>query len=140
MKKRWLIGSVLAALMVFAITGGVIMAQETSDSKRSGFAARVADILGLEADTVEDAMEQAKKEMFEEHLDAKLAAMVSSGRITQEQADEYRAWIESKPDGAFGGHRGFGKFGKRGFKRGFGDRDGKMHPWKNDSDEGAPTG
>ena len=127
LKKRWLIGSVFAALMVFAVTGGVIMAQEDSNSTRTGFAARVASILGLETDTVEDAMEQARTEMFNQQLDANLTAMVESGRITQDQADEYKEWIESRPEGAFGAHDGFGK---RGFKRGIGGRDGRMHPWK----------
>ena len=96
------------------------------DSAKTGFAARVATILGLETDKVEDAMEQAKKEMFSEQLDAKLAAMVENGSITQEQADEYKEWVESRPEGAFGDRNGFGKFGKRGF----GGRHGKMHPWK----------
>ena len=45
--------------------------------------------------------------------------MVASGRITQEQADEYKTWIESRPQGAF---ESFGEFGKRGFgKHGFHD-------------------
>ena len=104
-KWRWLIGGVAAAAMVvvvmMAAAGGAIMAQEDEgkQSRFSAFAERVASILGLEADDVEDAMEQAKQELADEALDEKLAALVEKGTITQEQADEYEIWIESKPDG-----------------------------------------
>ena len=102
MKKwRWLIGGVAAAVVMLGVVGGAIMAQESEDkeSRFSSFAARVASILGLEADDVEDAMEQAKQELADEALDDKLATMVESGVLTQQQADEYNAWIEAKPEG-----------------------------------------
>ena len=140
LKKRWLIGSVLSALIVLGITGGVIMAQTSTDtdSSKATFAARVARILGLETSTVEDAVEQVKQEIRSAVVDARLAAMVESGQITQAQADEYKASIESKPEGAFEGfgRKGrYGKHGRRGFRSGFGDHDGEGHPWKmNDSD------
>ena len=67
-------------------------------------------------------MEQAKQELAEEALDAKLDALVENGTITQEQADEYKSWIESKPDFLESiekpGHHKFGDRdgGKRWFK------------------------
>ena len=131
MKRRWIIGIVAAALALLGVAGGVILAQE-ADGKKSrfgAFAERVADILGLEADDVENAMEQAKQEMAEEALDEKLAAMVEAGMMTQAEADEYKAWIESAPDslkGRFGGPGGFGWHGKKRGHHRFGDRDG----WK----------
>ena len=101
MKWKWLIGGVAAAVVMLSVAGGAILAQEAEgkESRFSAFAERVASILGLEADDVEDAMEQAKEELADEALDAKLDAMVEEGTITQEQADEYETWIESKPDG-----------------------------------------
>ena len=108
-RRRWLIGTVLAALMALGIAGGVVLAQEADeDSMMKSFAGRVAEILGLEETRVQDAIDQARQEMFSERLQEKLDKMVESGRITREQADEYKAWVESQPDGAFK------KFGKRG--------------------------
>ena len=101
--------------MVLGIMGGVAMAQETSDedgdSEKRSFAARVADILGLDETTVQDAIDQAKDEMREEALQAKLDSLVENGHMTQEQADEYKTWIESKPEGL--SPRMFGGFGKK---------------------------
>ncbi len=114
-KRYWLTGTIVAAVMVMGIMGGVAMAQETSDedgdSERQSFAARVADILGLDETTVQDAIDQAKAEMQEEALQAKLDRLVENGHMTQEQADEYKTWIESKPEGL--SPKMFGGFGKK---------------------------
>ena len=114
MKRRWFIGGVVAALALLGLAGGAIMAQESEgkESRFSAFAERVASILGLEADDVEDAMEQAKEELADEALDAKLDSLVADGTITQAQADEYEAWIDSQPDGLL--FRGWHWGGKRG--------------------------
>ena len=91
---------------------------EDADSLARNFASRVAEILGIEETRVQEAMDQARQEMLSERLQDWLDKMVESGRITQEQADEYKAWIESRPDGAF---KHFGKRGHhgRGFHRGW---------------------
>ena len=116
MKKRyWLTGTIVAAVMLLGIMGGVAMAQETDDedgdSTKQSFAARVAEILGLDETTVQDAMDEAKAEMKEEALQAKLDWLVENGHMTQEQADEYKTWIESKPEGL--SPKMFGGFGKK---------------------------
>ena len=114
-KRYWLTGTIVAAVMVLGIMGGVAMAQETSDedgdSEKKSFAARVADILGLDETTVQDAIDQARAEMQEEALQAKLDWLVENGHMTQDQADEYKTWIESKPEGL--SPRMFGGFGKK---------------------------
>ena len=116
-RRRWLIGALVAGLMALGVAGGVAMAQEgDGDSPIRSFASRVAAILGIEETRVQDAMDQARSEMFSERLQHRLDEMVASGRITQEQADEYKTWIESRPEGAF---KHFGKRGNRG--RGFHD-------------------
>ena len=60
--------------------------------------ARVAAILGIEQQKVEDAFAQAQSEMQDEALDNHLKNLVDQGKITQEQADQYKAWVKSKPD------------------------------------------
>ena len=121
MRKRWVIVSVVMAALAIAITGGAIMAQDEDEDSSKTFAGRVAEILGLEDDTVADAMKQAKEDMRDEAIKAKLDALVEDGKMTQEDADAYLEWLESRPDVDFGGGFGRGSHGKRGF--------GKKHGW-----------
>ena len=123
-RKRWIIVSAgIIALVVGVFAAGVIAAQVADDSKVSDFSARVAQILGLDEQTVEDAMKQAHRELRQERAQEKLDELVASGDITQEQADEYMAWIESAPDGIYSydghgrgkGHGRKGRHGGRGF-------------------------
>ena len=115
MRKRWVIVSVVMAALAIAITGGAIMAQDEDEDSSKTFAGRVAEILGLEDDTVADAMKQAKEDMRDEAVKAKLDALVEDGKMTQEDADAYLEWLESRPDVDFGGGFGRGSHGKRGF-------------------------
>ncbi len=129
MRKRWLIIPVAVLALAVALVGGVVLAEGTGDGDSSGggisegsskgFAARVAEILGLEEDTVADAMEQARQEMHDERVEAWLDKMVESGKITQEQADDYQEWLDDRPEGldrswgkGFGGHHGFRSRGR----------------------------
>jgi hypothetical protein len=121
MRKRWIIVSVVMAALAIAITGGAIMAQDEDEDGSKTFAGRVAEILGLEEDTVADAMKQAKEDMRDEAVKAKLDALVEAGKMTQEDADAYLEWLQSKPDVDFGGGHGRGFRGKGGF--------GRKHGW-----------
>jgi hypothetical protein len=75
----------------------------------------MASILGLEESRVQDAYNQAVKESRSEALQQRLDQMVQNGRLTKEQADQYRTWLKQRPDvplpmpGISGGHgmRGF---------------------------------
>lgn len=130
-KKKVLLISVLAAviLLISGVLGVTAFAQDaetpagtpttppSTDTSQDTFAARVAEILGLDTAVVEDAFAQAKRDMQDEAIDRKLAKLVELGRITQEQADEIKEWLESRPDNLpdiFGprkgmrGHCGFG--------------------------------
>ena len=151
----------IIGLLAAVITGGAVMAQETSGEESADPTAiptpatapttilgRVAAILGLEEATVEDAFQQArndqKTESYREILDRK----VEQGFITAEEADEQFLWFQSRPDsltGSFrkGGHRqsAFGhakrfggkRFGMRMHRRGgrWGGQDWTSPGWKN---------
>ena len=108
MRKRWLFAPALVGVLAISLTGLAFLPQvdeERGDSRFGDFAARVASILGLETDTVQDVMQQAKQELAAEGLQEKLDAMVASGKITQAEADEYNAWVEAKPEGSFWGFK-----------------------------------
>src|SRR5918999_1033064 len=106
MMKKGLLLPVAATMIVISIvTGGAVMAQENGDGETpviESFASRVAAILGLDEAQVQDAMDQARREMQDEALKSKLDSLVEQGRLTQEQADEYWQWYQSRPEGIWG--------------------------------------
>ena len=99
--KKFIIVAVVAAIVLLVGSiGGVAFAQTGSTSDGSGktLLARVAAILGIDQKKVEDAFAQAQREMREEALDNYLKGLVTEGKITQEQADQYKKWWQSRPD------------------------------------------
>lgn len=138
--KHWLIGLLALAALVIGLGSATAFAQESEgEPARLGLFARVANILGLEEQQVQDAFAQARQELrdeqFEEMVGRRLDALVESERITQEQADDLRAWYASRPDSfwlANGMGRGKDGHGKRDHmdgRRGFSSKGlgGKMH-------------
>ena len=126
MRKRWIIIPVVLVTMALAVAAaGVALAQkDDSDSKADKFTSRVAEILGLDEAQVSDAMKQARQEFRDEAMQSKLDSLVEKGLITQEEADEYLDWYQSRPEAlAWFGKSGFG-YGKYDHKRGYG------HHWK----------
>jgi uncharacterized membrane protein len=104
-KRKWLIVAAVALVVILmaGIIGGVVYAQTTTptptpDNQGKTLLARVADILGIDQQKLEDAYSQAKKEMSDEALTNRLDALVKAGKLTQEQADQYKQWWESRPD------------------------------------------
>jgi hypothetical protein len=120
-KKFLIIGTIVAVVAVVVIAG-VVLAQTSGTSTTSGktFTARVAAILGIEEQTVKDAFTQAQREMTDEAIDARLKEMVDNGKMTQEQADKYKSWWQSRPDTLLPGDRFLGRQGMRGFSSGMG--------------------
>ena len=118
-KLRIIIPTAIAVVAVAVVGFSIALAQENEkgDSNASKLAAKVAEILGLDAAVVDDAIKQARKELRDEAVQNKLNALVEKGQLTQEQADEYLNWIQSRPEGipAIGKHF----FGKRGLHRGW---------------------
>jgi polyhydroxyalkanoate synthesis regulator phasin len=65
---------------------------------RDALLTRVADILGIDKQTLENAFKQAQSELRENALDTRLQQLVKQGSWTQQQADAYKAWIKARPD------------------------------------------
>ena len=100
-KLRIIMPLAMAVVAVAVISFSVALAQENenSDSNASKLAVKVAEILGLDAAVVDDAIRQASEELKGEAIRKKLNALVENGRLTQEQADENPNWIQSRPEG-----------------------------------------
>lgn len=121
MKKRLGIFLGITAVSVLAVVGvfaGIAAQESDEDSGKRSFAERVASILGLEAETVKDALTQAKQEMRDDHKDGYLAKLVEHGKLTQEEADAIVAWQDAKPDVEFN----FGEATKSVKRRGWGSK------------------
>ena len=144
MRKRWILIALAVGLLAAAITGGAALAwggpghgwgwgQGDHDERKSAVAAKVAEILGTDAQETADAIAQANQEVREEiqqaklddiagrvaatlgtdpgetadaieqvagemsseALEAKLQEAIDSGRLTEEQAQEYRDKADS---------------------------------------------
>ncbi len=101
-RKKLIIVAILAtAVLLVGSIGGVALAQTGSTGDTTSgktLLARVAAILGIDRQKVEDAFAQAQREMRDEALDTRLKNLVDQGKITQQQADQYKAWVKSRPD------------------------------------------
>lgn len=122
--KKVIVGAVLAVVLLFGSLGGVALANNGDDSApKARFGElldRVSEIYqektgaNLDQEALKDAFAQARNEMQKEATQNRLKSMVEQGMITQEQADEFLQWQQSRPDVPFGfGFKGHG--GPRGF-------------------------
>jgi hypothetical protein len=116
-KTKFIIAGVVLGVMLAGLVGGVALAQSNETSSGDSLLARVAVILGISQEKVEDAFAQAQKEIQAEKLDAYLQRLVEDEKLTQAQADEYKAWLESKPSDIpqLNGPGFFGRKGGPGF-------------------------
>jgi hypothetical protein len=124
--KKFLLVTVLAVVLLAGSIGGVALAQTGTDDSQlkaqdNVLLDKVCAIyeqntgVAINSEELEKAFDQARSEMQDEALDNYLKNLVDQGKLTQEQADQYKAWLESKPDvplapGLSGNdmHRGFG--------------------------------
>jgi polyhydroxyalkanoate synthesis regulator phasin len=96
---RFLLSGLLAVTMMVG-TVGVAIADDgrTDQAKPDGLLARVAQILNIDVQKLKDAFTQALTEMRTERQNNGLDNLVNNGTLTQEQADQLKAWLDSRPD------------------------------------------
>jgi len=99
-RKKFIVVALLAAVVLVGSTAGVVLAQTENgdDSQPKTLLARVAEKLGINQQELEDAFAEAQSEMRDEALDSRLQNLVKEGKITQEEADQYKAWQQARPD------------------------------------------
>jgi len=54
--------------------------------------------VAVDSEQLKDALDQAQTEMQDEALESRLQDLVDEGKITQEEADQYLEWWQSRPD------------------------------------------
>ncbi len=99
-RKKIIIIGLLATVLLVGSVGGVAFAQTENgdDSQPKTLLARVAEKLGIGQQELEDAFAEAKSEMQDEALDIYLQKLIDEGKITEEEAVQYKAWLQAKPD------------------------------------------
>jgi len=98
-KRKITLGVTAGLLGAFALAGAAFADEGPADGgKHDSVKDRVAEILGIERETLDSAMSTARDEHREAKQDERLAALVEAGTITQAQADEIDAWEDSRPE------------------------------------------
>ena len=137
-KRKWFIPVVLAsALLIAGTVGGALVAAADSSSttadqnqiidRYQALLDRACAIyqentgVAIDSEELKDALDQAHGELQQEALETRLQNLVDEGTITQEEADQYLEWWQSRPDieaplpGLGGPGHGAGMMGGKGF-------------------------
>jgi hypothetical protein len=107
--KKFILVAVLAVVALVGSIGGVVLAQskngdDSPQTQQTALMEKVCAIyqqntgVAIDSAELQKAFDQARDEMQSEAQDEFLQNLVDEGKITQEQADQYEAWLESKPD------------------------------------------
>jgi len=98
----------LAAVLLVGSSVGVVAAQNGDDSQPNAanqtLLDRVCEIYEentgttVDQQALQDAFAQARSEIQAEAMQNRLANLVEQGRITQDEADQYLEWWQSRPD------------------------------------------
>jgi hypothetical protein len=114
-KRRWFIPVVVASVLLIAGTvGGALVGASDSSSttddqnqivdRHQALLDRVCAIyqdntgVAIDSEQLKDALAQAQDEVQEEALQSRLQDLVEDGEMTQEEADSYLEWWQSRPD------------------------------------------
>lgn len=117
-RKKFIVTALLAVMVLVGGTAGIVFAQTENgdDNQPKTLLARVAEILDIDQQKLEDAFTQAQSEMRDEALDSYLQNLVDQGKITQEEADQYKGWWQARPDTLL--LKPFGRFDRHDFRSG----------------------
>jgi len=111
--KKFIIITVTAAAVVAGCLAGVVFANpENGDDSQpearcEALLDRVCEIyeentgVTIAPQQLRDAFAQAQSEMRDEALESRLQHLVDQGQITQDEADQYLEWWQSRPDVPF---------------------------------------
>jgi hypothetical protein len=107
--KKFII-SALVIIVLGATLGGVAIAQADDENANDETQAVKVDILdkvaeiyekntgtAIDPDELQKAFTEARQAEQDETLDNFLQKLVTDGKITQEQADQYKAWLDARP-------------------------------------------
>ncbi len=116
--KKFVIIAVLASVVVAGSVVGVALADTGTGTTSANMTLldRVAAKLNINPQNLQGAFTQARQEARDKALDDYLNTQITAGKITADQAAQYKAWVKAKPTmPAFGPQKfGMHRFGGRG--------------------------
>jgi hypothetical protein len=92
-------GLLVAGLLIAGISAAATFADNGQGAAGGKVLDRVAQILNIDKQKLADAFKQASTEMRQQNTDSMFAKWVTDGKLTQAQADQYKAWLAAKPAG-----------------------------------------
>jgi len=98
MKKLFILTAFFAVAAVAVIGGSSAVSADPGHGGGSAYFERYAEALGLAPEDVEAAVAQARSERQVARMEAKLAAAVAAGVITEEESAAIADWYAGKPD------------------------------------------
>jgi hypothetical protein len=97
--RKIVFATVLVATMLISSAPAIALAQEGEAPEHQGaLISQVSEILGIDQQEFDNAFKQAQMELRDEALDARLQELIAEGTLTQKQANEFKTWMEAKPD------------------------------------------
>jgi SspJ family small acid-soluble spore protein len=107
LNKKFLIIGVLCVVVLGAALGGFAIANaDDTSNKQTTFIDKVAEIYqkdtgnALDAQALQKAFQEAGAALKTDAMDEFLQKLVDNGKITQAQADAFKAWLAARPDKA----------------------------------------
>jgi hypothetical protein len=115
LKKKFILIGLLTLVVLGGTLGGIAVAQANDNgsnttsqadntTRMSALLEKVATIyqqntgVTINADELAKAFTQAGKEMCNTAMDKFLDNLVTKGQITQDQANQFKAWLDAKPN------------------------------------------
>ena len=115
LKKKFILIGLLTLMVLGGTLGGIAVAQANDNGSNivnqadnttriSALLAKVATIYqqntgeAINADELAKAFTQAMKETFNDAMNNYLDKLVENGKITQDEANQFEAWLDAKPD------------------------------------------
>ena len=95
-------GVLVAALLIAGVTTAATFADNGQRPAGGKLLDRVAQLLNIDKQTLADAFKQAGTELRQDRTNNMFSEWVTDGRLTQDQANQYKAWLAAKPAGTFG--------------------------------------
>ena len=114
LRRKWFIPMVLSLLLIGSVVGGLVALADDSSTNPEDQAQTVGRYqilldracaiyeeetgVAIDSEQLRDALNQARGELHEEALKNRLQNLVDEGHITQEEADQFLEWWQSRPD------------------------------------------
>ncbi len=114
LRRKWFIPVVLSLLLIGSVVGGLVALADDSSTNPEDQAKTVGRYqilldracaiyeeetgVAIDSEQLRDALNQARGELHEEALKNRLQNLVDEGHITQEEADQFLEWWQSRPD------------------------------------------